>query len=292
LIKELGIVERVEVLYTGNKRETLEQYYDIAGTSNGRFGFLSPVKWPEWLSGATDWMYGATNVAEVGCGYGEFVGESIRHCGEYLKTYYLIDISQVMLNQALQRAKCFNDHACVRPLKKDITIDSILEIAPNSLEKVVAINVLQDIDALAALTNIHNLLRPEGQLRATFIRRDTQDLFWMKDENYDTSKGCLYNFSSLHEEAGIEPLGYVIRNGEQKPFYRVQTYFTKDDVLRMLADSGYELSQMKEINFPLDIVKTRWSSGYAQITLDKYQENLLQEWGYFPDAWDVVAMKL
>ncbi len=215
-----------------------------------------------------------------------------RYSGEYLKTYYLIDISQVMLDHAVQRTKGLDVHSCVRPLKKDITIDAIPEIAPNSLEKVVAINVLQDIDARAALKNIYNLLRPEGQLRATFIRRDTQDSFWVKDENYDTSKGCLYNFSSLHEEAGIQPLGYVVRRGEQKPFYRVQTYFTQDDVLQMLAVAGYELSQMKEINFPLDIVKTRWSSGFAQATLNEDQEKLLQEWGHFPDAWDVVATKI
>jgi SAM-dependent methyltransferase len=286
-------MEGVEVQYTGNRRETLEQYYDIAGKSDGRFSFLSPVRWPEWLHRATEWMCEAHVVAEVGCGYGEFVEHCLQKCGEYLQAYYLIDISQVMLDTAHQRTAQRTAHNRIHRLKKDITINAISEVAPGSLERVIAINVLQDVDSKAALSNIHRLLQPGGYLRATFIRRDTHDLFWEGDENYDVSKGCLYNFSSLHEAAGIPPLGYVLRNGDQKPFYRVQTYFSESRVRELLTETGFVLVSKDEINYPRDMVMQRWSSELFKTVLNEHQKMLLEYWGNtFKDAWDVVAMRV
>lgn len=165
------------------------------------------------------------------------------------------------------------------------------QLGKHSLDKIAAINVFQDVDIRKSLNNIYDLLKPDGQLRATFIRRETQDVFWQNDETYDSISGYLYTNSVLHSSIGVSPLGYLETKNVTRPFYRVQMYMREKDVKNLLKESGYIIQSMDIIKFPIEMVLDRWSSELHRTFLTNRQEYLLKKWNGFPDSYDVVAQK-
>ena len=172
-------------------------------------------------------------------------------------------------------------------------------------------------------------MKLQGLFRATFISRETQDVFWENDENYDAKAGRLYTYSTMHQSLGIPPLicfhddfaglpsrstlvtwfrvvdgiahsainhwkhlGYLQTDQSKKPFYRVQKFFTKEDIHRLLATTGFHIELLSIINFPIEMVEERWASNLHQVPLSEKQKSLLVQWDGFPDSYDIVARKI
>jgi ubiquinone/menaquinone biosynthesis C-methylase UbiE len=266
-------------------------YYDVIAATQGAFGFLSPVKWPEWLEATAQWMCQERNVAEIGAGYGELVERCLAIQDTALSTYYLLDSSQGMLDAAYKRATKHASNVGIVCCKWDASSHNLPPLLRDPIDRVAAINVLQDTDAATVLRNVERLLRTGGLLRATYIRRETQDAFWLEDESYDSTEGKLYNISSLHEAAGLLPVGRLRIDQQQIPYYRVQKYFAQGDVERLIRESGLSIVSLSVLMLPREIVMKRWSTKAHRLSLNSRQLALLDQWGGFPDSYDVIAEK-
>jgi hypothetical protein len=110
------------------------------------------------------------------------------------------------------------------------------------------------------LANLFQLLRPGGLLRATVIRRETQDLFWLEDELYDTRTGRLYTASKLHDSLHLPPMGERKTSSGRRAFYRVQQYYTEFEARKLLSAAGLQVESLEAIRFPIEFVLQRWSS--------------------------------
>jgi ubiquinone/menaquinone biosynthesis C-methylase UbiE len=284
-------MRHIQVEYCGVKEAVIENYYDFFASYEGSFCFLSPIIWPKWLSSAVDWMCSSTTVGELGCGRGEFAEQCILKKDGAIRTYHLFDISEGMLNRAQARLAKHPPSVDIHCAKADFSRD-LPEMGDKQIEKIIAINVFQDVNPKQALRNLHQLLRPGGQLRATFLWREALDLVFADDDNYDMSAGRLYAYSQLHQKAGIPPLGHVLVSSQHKPFYRVQQYFTQDDVLKLLEETKFALRSISKVIFPKDVIEQYIATGPQRISLTAKQKKLMEEWDGVPDALDIIADRL
>jgi len=226
------------------KREALQKYYNSIASSGSDFSFLSPVLYAPWLNEAAHWICSSKIVAEIGCGNGIFCAQCLANPGN-LHSYYVIDLSQEMLASIRGKIQDMKSKVSVCFLNADIEDESfIYNFNHLKFEKIIAINLLQDVDITVALKNINRLLVSGGQFRGTFINRETQNIFWQEDDLYDPDEGTLYTKSALHENLGIKPFGCLMTKNKKQNFYRIQKYFSELEIRKILEISGFKESYL------------------------------------------------
>ncbi|WP_336215019.1 class I SAM-dependent methyltransferase [Nonomuraea sp. LPB2021202275-12-8] len=271
--------------------EVMRGYYDAIAGSRSMFAFLSPVRLHGWVADAAAWAGQAAHVAEIGVGQGELAARAVAQ-SQGIQTYDAIDISAAMLEATRQRMSPLRISTTVRFHQLDIADTAACRtLGLDRFTRMMAINVIQDVDAISALANIRRMLQPGGLLRATVIRRETQDRFWLDDDAYDSTTGQLYTSSTMHDLLGLPPLGLRHSGHAEKAFYRVQQFYTEVETRELFNAAGLTIVSMSVIEFPVEFVRQRWSSSLHRIALTSRQESLLEEWGGYPDAYDVVAMR-
>lgn len=278
--------------FTGDKYHVLSNYYDVIADSKNDFDFLSPVNITTWLNQVSNWLVEAKSIIEIGCGYGQLCYECLNNASS-LQEYCIVDISGKLLSLVQNKLQTSN---LLSPkitfIRGNIEDDlANISLTQKQFDAAVAINVLQDVDAERALRNINSLLKSGGSLRATFISRETQDAFWADDLSHDPISGRSYTFSRLHQSINLPPLGVIDTGESEKPFYRIEQYFSRIDVENLLSRTGFEIESVNIILFPLEMVERRWSSSFHAVSLTQQQKNLLKIWDGFPDAFDVIAIK-
>jgi SAM-dependent methyltransferase len=276
---------------SGTRVAVLRAYYDTVIKSHSTFSFLSPVHLSWWLDDATTWMRCGSSVAEIGVGMGE-LALSVLSAKSNIGAYYAVDISGEMLRnlRELVASLGYRD-AEIRYLEMNIEDRSFAEsIGAESLDRIIAVNVFQDVRLMAALQEIAAALRPGGLLRATIIRRETHDEFW-SGEDYDAKNGRLYTLSRIHDRIGAQALGTIIKDGQQRSFYRVQQFYSEKEITALAAAAGFEVLSTAIVIFPIELVKSRWSSALHRTFLSRKQELLLEKWGGFPDSYDFIMRR-
>lgn len=281
------------IRWVNSLEKAFEDYYDIAALSPENFSFLSPSNFPDWCSKAAKWLCEGNRIGEIGTGKGELAYLTANYANKQLY-FLLIDISQKMLDVTYQKienigkpfitVKCFN---------LDIGKDFPSDLSNQNLDKLIAVNTLQDAEPLKSLSNIKRLLKTGGEIRLTFISKETQDEFSKDDHDYDSEEGIWYASSSFHQEKEAIPLGYIQdKEGKERPFYRVNRFYTRNDACQLLEKAGFQVISVEQVIYPLDYLWKRWQSPYHSMNLTEKQLKLIESWGGYPDGWDIIAAKL
>lgn len=280
-----------KVQLLSNKNEALSRFYDAAANAPAGYNFFSPVALNYWSTELAEWLCEGKKVCEIGPGKGALAIKVSEICSKPMQ-YYMVDISQAMLDMV----KAELDKQDKTPIqfhysKGDIESKIPAGIDPQSIDRIAAINVLQDIDIWQALNNMRTMLRPGGMLRATLISKEAQDRFWTHDIDYDTQDGIWYASSCFHEECCTEPMGFREISGKKIPFYRMMKCYTREELDIMFRQCGFEVQSIEVIIYPVEYVLARWSSKYHYMNLSEKQKKLLTEWQGYPDGWSVVASR-
>lgn len=275
-----------------DKTAALQDYYDKAAYAPDGFKFLSPTALDDWCLAVAQWLCEVDRVCEVGPGHG-FLAGRVQELSTKSLQYNLIDISQEMLNKALNHVG-HNRAGCVSFLAErlDISTETFPCLKSGTVDRVVAINVLQDIVAQTALLNIRKILAPGGMIWVTFIAKEVQEEFWADDEDYDPEAGCWYKSSCYHEAKDAKPMGFRLVRGRTKPYFRVLQCYSRSEILALLKSTGFAVCSLEPIAYPVDFVRKRWKSKYHHMRLEEKQLELLERWQCYPDGWSVKATVL
>lgn len=270
-----------------NPREAvIEDYYNIVALAPGEFQFLSPVNLDGWRSDFIQWAISGTRIGEVGPGEGRLAVEIVESIAR--PTYYLLlDLSAIMLDVVRKKISAIgNDLVSAEYIKANIENTH----APKAeLDRLFAINIFQDVEPIPALQSFRCLIKTGGLLRITVLAREAEDQFSRNSPCYDVEAGLWYSLSPFHKAKGGLPMGFIEIDGSECPFYRVQRFYTRSQITHFLRQTGFSVSKLTPIIFPIKYMVARWKSHnhYTKIT-DK-QRKILNMWGGYFDGWDVEA---
>jgi ubiquinone/menaquinone biosynthesis C-methylase UbiE len=263
---------------TGNS--TLQFFYDKAAIAPSGFNFLSPSGIESWRNETVEWINKGKEVCEIGPGFGEIALNLISKCTTP-KIYFMVDISQAMLNVVEEKLSRKNNPLVkIKYIKADIQGKVPKDLCSIKFDRVLAVNVLQDVNVNIALKNIKKILQPGGLF---FV------LFWKENPYYDSSKGYWYSNSFYHEKNNCDPLGYRTVGSQKKPYYRLLNCFTRKDIHSLLRSSGFKIQTIEPIIYPIDFIMKRWNSKFHYKRLNEKQIELLKEWNGYLDGWSVKA---
>jgi hypothetical protein len=280
----------MDVRYVSDRPKATAAYYDAIASALGEFTFLSPVLLPAWSAAVCTWIRAGEVVAELGAGVGDLMTSALI-APTRIKTYWAFDISGEMIASVSRRLDP-GQARLARFIQCDVGADDVGHYTgEGAVDRLIAVNVLQDVSAAILVGNAFRALKVGGQIRATMIRRETHDEFWIEDEGYDEATGRLYTFSRLHESVNAAPLGFMDVRSGSRPFYRVQQFYREDEAMRLFAEAGFVIERLETVAFPIEVVLERWSSKYHRVELTARQIALLDRWGSFPDSYDIVATK-
>ncbi|MFC1826899.1 class I SAM-dependent methyltransferase [Thermodesulfobacteriota bacterium] len=272
-----------------SKNCTLQDFYDNAATAPPEFRFLSPTVLETWSMETAQWLCTGKNICEIGSGNGSLALRTMETCVTPLH-YLLVDISQTMLDVAKNSlSKKNNSLIEFQYIRADIEKRLPYELCRNKADRLIAVNVLQDVNINSALKNIRKMLNPDGEFQATFISKESQDVFWKDNPGYDRSNGLWCAGSQYHQNKKCEPLGYCNVDGRKKPFYRLLHCYTREVIHYSFNLAGFEVLSIEPIIYPVEYVLKRWSSKYHFMKLNKNQIKLLKEENGYSDGWSVKA---
>lgn len=262
-------------------RSVAPGYYDAVAASSQIRPFPSPVNDLRWLNSAAEWFIQGRWVLEVGPGRGEFAETVIRLGGP--EKYYLVDISQSMLDLVRQRTN-FESKVERIFLNADIDSDPLEAVLDGCLERIVMINAFQDVDPKAVLKTFRRVVAPQGLLRMNVISREFREVFLSQDENLDKDQGHFYLTHAPGD--GVKPLGFLRRyGGEEVPYYRVLKSYYSSDLKEIFHEYGFEIVSAETIIIPREI----WARTAAGRKITEMQEEILKRSGGYPGSIDVVA---
>lgn len=270
--------------------EALRGYYDKAATAPPGFRFLSPTALEDWGSKFVDWICRGRKVCEIGPGQGVLALRTLRECRTPL-AYSLVDISRSMLDEIKARlGESRSAHVVFDYCQGNIEVPAGEFTVKGEFDRLIAINLLQDVNAAIALQNMRGLLKSGSPLWVTFISKEAQDQFWSNDDDYDPAAGVWFASSAFHQKEKVQPMGSRQVNGKPRPFYRILHCYTETDVRDMLAKAGFAIRNVEPIIYPVDYVKARWNSEFHRMQMTRRQVELMQEWGGYRDGWSVQAV--
>jgi len=277
------------IKFLPHRNEALVRFYDAAANAPTGYNFFSPVSLDQWCTEMAQWLCEGNIVCEIGPGKGGLAAKTAKICSRILH-YILVDISPAMLGKVKDELEKYDR----TPISFDYIPGNIENSVPagisrKSLDRIIAINVLQDVDILKSLRNIRAMLAPGGIFRATLISKEAQDAFWSNAADYDSESGTWYASSCYHEESCAEPMGFRLINGEKVPFYRTMKCYTKEEIRAFFSQCGFNVQRIDSIVYPCEYVLQRWSSKYHFMELTEEQKKLLGEWQGYPDGWSVHA---
>lgn len=283
----MGPDTEIEIIERGGK--ALQSFYDIAAGAPPAYKFFSPISLPEWRNDLAHWLCAGSNICEVGPGKGD-LARRVAEVGCSFHRYLFIDISKEMLESVKGRLAAVNPLQQYHYLQADIESHIPAQNFRQPTDRLVAVNVLQDVDIRKSLRNISNILTNGALLKVTLIAKETQDSFWKKDPEYDRRQGLWYASSRYHFGSPARPMGYRLIGGRKIPFHRILHCHTKEDIPVLFGSCGYKVKQVEPIIYPIDYVIERWNSKYHYMKLSEEQKELLEEWRGYPDGWCVTAV--
>jgi ubiquinone/menaquinone biosynthesis C-methylase UbiE len=256
------------------------EYYDAVAAQTEPRPFPSPVNDPQWLSGAVDWFAQGENVLEVGPGRGEFAEAVVKKGGP--KRYYIADMSQSMLGLVKEKIEKIGPSPEMAYLHADIDFDPLSDIPDASLDRIIMINVFQDVNPHEALRTFRRVIAQKGLLRINAVSRELREEHLSDDENYDRESGHFYLTRSPSED--MKPLGLLPRNdGGAVPYYRILKSYYLQDLHKMFLDSGFEIISTQPVILPRDVwAKTAAAQG-------RNRDGTTRKYGGHPGSNDIIA---
>jgi ubiquinone/menaquinone biosynthesis C-methylase UbiE len=256
------------------------EYYDAVAAQTEPRPFPSPVNDPKWLSPAVEWFTQGEDVLEVGPGRGEFAIAVVRKGGP--KRYYIADMSQSMLGLVRDKIEKFSKRPDMAYIHADIDFDPLDDIADSSLDRIIMINVFQDVNPHEALRTFRRIIAPKGLLRVNVISRELREEHLSDDENYDPQLGYFYLTRSPSDE--VKPLGFLQRkNGEKASYYRILKSYYREDLVRIFFRSGFEIISSEPIILPREV----WARTAAAHGGNR--EGVIRKYGGYPGSIDFIA---
>ena len=271
------------------------EYYDAVAAQIQPRPFPSPVNDPKWLDSAVDWFSQAETIMEVGSGRGEFAEALVRRGGP--KRYYLVDMSQGMLNLVRERAGILSNNIELVFIHADIDSDPLNQIPDNSLDKIIMINAFQDLNPYSALKTFRRIISPKGSFRVNVISREFRDENSRDEEYFNNETGYFYLTQS--PSANVKPLGYFAdKKGDRIPYYRILKSYYRKDLDRVFKDCGFEILSAEPIILPKEIwtktlalwiPKEIWTKTILAWDKSAFKQEILSKYGGYPASIDVIA---
>lgn len=256
------------------------EYYDAVAAQTEPRPFPSPVNDPKWLSFAVEWFAKGEEVLEVGPGRGEFAEAVVRMSGP--KRYYIADMSRRMLDLVRTKIEKIGKSPEMAYIHADIDSDPLDKIADSSLDRIIMINVFQDVNPNEALRTFRRIIAPKGLLRVNAISRELREEHLSDDENYDRDLGYFYLTRSPSKE--VKPLGFLHReSGEMAPYYRILKSYYREDLERIFSSSGFEIISSKPIILPRDV----WARTAAAHGGNR--DGVIRKYGGYSGSIDFIA---
>ncbi len=259
------------------------EYYDAVAAQIQPRPFPSPVNDPKWLSSAVDWLSQAETIMEVGSGRGEFAEALVRRGGP--KRYYLVDMSQGMLDLVRERAGKLSKNLELVFIHADIDSDPLNQIPDNSLDKIIMINAFQDLNPYSALKTFRRIISPKGFFRVNVISREFRDENFRDEERFNKETGCFYLTRSPSTD--VKPLGYFIdKNGDRIPYYRILKSYYRKDLDKVFKECGFEILSAEPIILPKEVLLRAKTTSWNRSAL---KQEILSKYGGYPASIDVIA---
>ncbi len=283
----------IEIERTGTEKNVQPEYYEAAAAIAQPRHFPSPVNDTKWIKSATEWFVGSRTAMEVGPGRGEFAEAVVRKKGE-LKRYYIVDMSEGMLNLVRERIQTVETEVEVIFICADVDRDPLFAIPDRSVDRITMINAFQDINPLAALRVFRRILKPTGLFRANVLSREIREKYSFEEDFIDRATGCFYltRHPPVENKEGINPIGYITKKeGEKIPFYRVLKSYYRSELDKIFLDCGFEIISETPVILPKNV----WMNSVA--AQDKEHTNpgrleFIDKLGGYPSSVDIIAKPL
>lgn len=280
-----------DVIYHNNKEfafpSTKGEYWGTISQNNEDFIFPSPVNLPEWLDDTANWLGDGTSILEIGPGKADLASKVLSRKRK-TKNYFIADISEGILKFAKERLEPLQNWVNIQFIHGDLNNkNSLQELKPGSLDRIILINVFGYLDPHIALNKIYGLLRPGGFLRFTSGDYEIS----IKSGDFDPKINAQYvRGRESHIDAGIKPLGYTVsEDGKQVPFYGYRQFYSKEEIKTLLDKNGFVIEQFRTIIIPKELW-LRVRSSQANFKTNQKELELLEKWGGRP-LWDIIARK-
>jgi ubiquinone/menaquinone biosynthesis C-methylase UbiE len=271
-----------DLIFSGPKGE----YWGAIAQNNEDFIFPSPVNLPEWLDNTADWLGKGASILEIGPGKADLASRVLSGKRK-AKNYFIADISEEILKLARKRLEPLQNSIRVHFIQGDLNDRNSLEgIKPNSLDRVILVNVFGYLVPQIALNKIYRLLRPGGFLRFTAGDYEIS----IESGDFDPKINAQYvRGRKLHANAAIKPLGYTLSDdGKQVPFYGYRRHYSKEEIETILVQNGFVIKQFKIVIIPKQLwLKVRSAQAGK---LKQEEEKSLEKWGGRP-VRDIIAQK-
>lgn len=259
------------------------EYYDAAAAQIQPRPFPSPVNDPQWLRSAVDWFSQAKTIMEVGSGRGEFAVALARKGGP--GRYYLVDMSKGMLNLVKERTENLGKNLEFVFIHADIDSDPLNEIPDNSVDKIIMINVFQDVNPYSALKTFRRVISTKGFFRANVLNRELQEEKFRDEEHFNKETGHVYLTRS--SSADVKPLGYITdKKGDSIPYYRILNSYYRRDLDKIFQECGFEILSADPIILPEEVLV---NSKIASWNRSAHRQEILSKYGGYPTSIDVIA---
>lgn len=242
-------------------KHVFPEYYEAAAAIAQPRHFPSPVNDLEWINSATDWFVESQTIMEVGPGRGEFA-EAVVRKAEDLKRYYIVDMSQGMLNLVRERIQTVETEVKSVFICADVDSDPLSEIPDHSVDRIIMTNAFQDINPSTALMTFRRILKSTGLFRANVLDREIREKFSTEDDFFDRESGYFYltRHPPGESENDVEPIGYVTsKDGEKIPFYRMMRSYYRSELDAIFNECGFEIVS----DAPLILPKEIWVNSVA-----------------------------
>ncbi len=282
------MTERTLEIERAVTKHVFPEYYEAAAAIAQPRHFPSPVNDPKWINSATDWFVESETAMEVGPGRGEFAEAVVKKAGG-LNRYYIVDMSQGMLNLVGERIRTVETEVKSVFICADVDSDPLSEIPDHSLDRIIMTNAFQDINPSAALRTFRRILKPTGLFRANVIDREIREKYSTEDDFFDRERGYFYLTRHPRGEngKGIEPIGYVTsKDGEKAPFYRMMRSYYRSELDEIFNECGFEIVS----DAPLILPKEIWmNSAAAQGRGNTRRLELMDKSGRYQSSVEIIA---
>jgi len=271
-----------------------KDFYNKLATLGEEYRFLSPVHLSPWRENILAWLYSSRRIGEFGVGKGELANFFFTNRIDVeAVSYSLVDVSSELLHiSEAKLSKVLGSNVELNYIVGDLqTLDAPV-LAGFAFDHVLAINIMQDVDATIALRNLRKALIPGGKLRVTFLAKETADEFLIADQTYDGDTGHLYTTSSFHDERKSLPLGFIKLGTAERPFYRIQRFYSQLEIRRIMKNANLAIEDLQPITYPKEFVLNRWRSQYHRMEITPEQLALVDKWDGYPDGWDASTVAI
>ncbi len=260
------------------------EYYRVVASINERSPFLSPTKNPAYVRDICDFLTadGSRHVADVGPGYGEVVA-ALGELASADMHVWAIDSCPEFLQLIRRR---WTGRAALTTLRVDLT-DAPPSIADlhRRIDRLTAINVLQDVDLPRTLELFTTWLRPGGRLLATILAKETTDAIYKRHPLYDAQTGRYYKPTTNGPTLGEYKVGKT-----RVSYERILQHYTLSQAQRAFAAAGLVIVGQRQIGFRATDMIDRWTEAGTLSAFSQKGLSKLLTAGVYIDAHELIAI--